>query len=256
MAFYTTGLVAAWDLTGQSVGVQTIAASHGTSYALTNGATTGVEGNDCAATAQGMLIGTAGADDFMHAPVLDSDVLGAVTVCIVCNTGTGIGHHFVGKNSSQTINIPVKFFHDGSALRLARANATGARIWSGPAIGNLVYRMYSVAATANIEDAPDFYVGDTKTAGTFVSGSQTGSPTGSSSNLRIGLAEDASAAASYTAAYVLVYNTKLTEAQIAQNYAQAYADLNTAPISLGLPAPTYSAPSTAAFYYALSQGLR
>jgi hypothetical protein len=118
------------------------------------------------------------------------------------------------------------------------------------------YRMYSVIATTNIEDAPDFYVGDTKTVGTFVSGSQTGSATGASADLRIGLAEDGSMAASYTASYVLVYNLALTEAELAQNYAELYTVLNASPISLSLPAPTYTPPLSArALYYARSQGL-
>jgi hypothetical protein len=262
MAPVTSGLVAAWDLTQQTVGIQSIAAAHSTAYSLTVGATTGAEGNDCAATTQGMSISTAGADDFMHAAVPDSDLTGALTICIVANPGNTTLQHLVGKNTSASINIPCKFWttssadSPASAVKFARANGSGVNVWNGPSMSSGSFQMYSVIAPSDIGSAPSFFVGDTKTVGTSASGSQTGSAPGASADLRIGLAEDASMAAAYTASYVLVYNRELTEAELAQNYAELYTVLNASPISLSLPAPTYTPPLSArALYYARSQGL-
>ncbi len=230
-----SGLIAAWDFTRLVATPQTVSGAFGTSYTLTNGPTSGSEGNDCTVVnTTGIVCATSGSDDFMHAPVLDSDVTGAVTAIIIVNLDDLSSQSFVTKNTSATQQIPIKFWSavSGGGLQLTRANTT-ANLWDGPVISSNNFRMYTVVAPSDIANPPDFFVGTTKTAGTLTSGSASGAATGNTTDLQIGLASDSSMAASYTVSYVLIYNRAISDSEVASIY--TYMQTYMAVVGVTLP---------------------
>lgn len=230
-----SGLIASWDFTRLMSTPQTVSGNNGTSYTITNGPTGGGEGNDCTVIdTKGILCATAGSDDFMHAPVLDSDVTGAITVVVVVQLDDLSTQALVTKNVSATQDIPVKFWSllGGGGLQLTRANTT-ANLWDGPAISSGNFAMYTVTAPSDIANAPDFFVATTKTAGTLTSGTASGAATGTGADLRLGLAEDSSMATVATYSYVLVYNRQITDPEQASIY--AYMKTYMAGVGVTLP---------------------
>jgi len=164
-------------------------------------------------------------DVVTNATMPDSALLGALTVCIVCQLDTGSAFRaFLSKClTNGATNNPLDFRTDNSAtpkLASARSTATGTKAYVGPNATIGAYRMYSVVYTdGNVDTVPTYYVGTTATGGSGATGSGSGAATGSGANLRIGRRADGAVQMDGIMAHVLIYNRALSATEIAQNYA-------------------------------------
>lgn len=213
MAIPTTGLIAAWNLTGYSSVQQSVAGAHGTSEALQAGSTSGADGDDPASTAtNGFTMNSSGADDYCQATTLaDTDMLGDITVIFagrMNQSSSGIA----SKANSDTASAPFHFKCASDRLEFARAHTTGYRSHYGPVVDSGNFQMYAVTAATAMETAPTFWVNKHSVTGTALAGAGTGASTTSSSTLRIGTIPNAGA--NLTASYFLIYSRILTDAEI------------------------------------------
>ncbi len=213
MAIPTTGLIAAWNMTGQTAGVQSIAGAHGTTFPLQMGSTSGVDGDDpFTVTSAGLGLGSGGADDSCQATTLtDTDLLGDITIILVAKM-VSLTTGMTGKGSAQTSNAPFHLMSNVGSLTWTRAHATGYRSYTGPVPDHGNYQMYAVTAATAMETAPTFWINKHKTTGSALAGAGTGAPTTTATVLRIGTI--AGVGANVYASYFLAYNRILTDLEI------------------------------------------
>lgn len=215
----TSGLIAAWDLTNQSAGTQSVAGAYGTSYAIQMGFDAIADGSDPATIqANGMTLNNSGPDDQLIATTLpDTDLRGAITVIIVARLEALGTKPMITKTGTSSTNMPLAFWNDSlNQLEWRRANASAQRIFTGPTPDYGHFQMYAVTQTANMEDTPNFFVGKNKTAGVDVGGSGTGSPTTTADPLIIGTNDLGNTG--LTVSHALIYNRILSDVEIGGIY--------------------------------------
>ncbi len=184
----------------------------------------------------------ANADVVINTTFPDTNVLGAITICVVANIDTGAAFRaFIGKClTNGGSNNPFDFRTSNAAtplLILIRANGSGGvvREYAGQATTLGAYRMYSVVCSDGlVQTAPTFYIGSSAQVGSLVGGgNQNGAVTGSSASLRIGRRPDGAVQMDGIIAYILIYSRALSAGEIAQNYAALQTQL--APRGITLP---------------------
>jgi len=236
----TSGLVAAWDLTGYSAVQQSIAGAHGTSYALQSGSTSGVDGDDpISVTTAGMQLTDSGANDFLTAPTVpDTDLLGAISLVVVMATNGSTNGPIISK-AERTLGeltpTPFAFMLDVSGNLYVERGGSGARLFTGPATVATAdaFRMYSVVCPSGIQNAPSFFVGTTKTTGTDTAGTGTGSASGTSNPFRVGVAPVFTANNGTTRySYIFVYSRALSDAEISNIYAVMQTHMQAVAVTL------------------------
>jgi hypothetical protein len=166
----------------------------------------------------------ANADVVINSTMPDTNVLGAVTICVVANIDTGAAfREFCSKClTSGALNNPFEFRTSNAAtpiLILIRSHATDTKIWNGPAVTLGGYQMYSAVSPTDIGAATTFYIGNAATGGVNGGGSGTGPATGAGANLRLGRRADGAVQMDGVMAYMLIYSRALSVGEIATNYA-------------------------------------
>jgi len=215
----TSGLVAAWNLTGQTAGVQSIAGAHGTPYALQMGETSGVDAFDpTAVLPTGLQLTTAAGDDFCKALTLpDTNLLGDITIVFVGKIEFNIQMSIVSKFASAgalNTNVPLYFWTNSTGkLELRRCNASTFHAWSGQFADHANFQMYAVTSAVPIQTQPTFWVNKNKVAQILEGGAATGNPTGNAGLLRVGT-NDGVLPAAGTYSYLLLYSRILTDGEL------------------------------------------